>query len=685
MKFVNRLLWALLSLSLTALIIIGMGLFYAFIHLPNVEALKDVKLQVPLRIYSKDGQLIAEYGEMRRSPVTLDEIPKPLIQAVLATEDQRYFEHPGVDIIGLMRAAKELFITGQKTQGASTITMQVARNFFLTRQKTFSRKIDEILLALKIDHAMNKEKILELYLNKIYLGERAYGVAAAAEVYYGKELTQLTLAEMALIGGLPQAPSRDNPIINPQAAINRRNHVLQRMLERGYINKKTYQHTILTPNTASYHGQHIQLAAPYLGEMVRSAAVNEFGEIAYTQGLKAYTTIDTKLQEYANSALQDGLAAYDKRHKNQNKAAGALVALNPSDGAILALVGGANFNDSHFNRAIQAERQPGSSFKPFIYSAAFAKGYTLASVINDEPIIMKDYSTGGFWRPENDTLTFYGPTRLRVALSKSRNLVSIRLLQAIGIPYTIDYLSNFGFDTNKLPATPSLALGTGGVTPLQLTTGYAIFANGGYKVNPYFIDHITDSSGQIIYQAKPQVAPTSNKPTTDAIMAPQAITPQNAYLITNALQDVIINGTGRRALILHRKDLAGKTGTTNNHMDAWFAGFNSDLAATVWVGFDQPKSLGEYGAQVALPIWIDFMKQALAGKPEHTMAQPENIVTARIDPSTGLLATPSQTDAIFEIFAAQDVPQQYASTPNDQNSADNLSIKASNTSDEPLF
>lgn len=759
-KIARHAFWGFMSLAVTLLILILIAYFYLIIQLPNVDALNNVQLQVPLKIYTSDGQLIGEFGEIRRSPITLDQVPKQLINAVLATEDQRYYEHPGVDVFGLFRATRELIVTGKPTQGASTITMQVARNFFLTRKKTFSRKTKEILLALKINQELSKEKILELYLNQIYLGQRAYGVASAAQVYYGKTLNELTLPEMAMIAGLPQAPSRDNPISYPQGAMERRNHVLERMLEQGYIHKKDYLHAIAAPNTASYHGQRIAVEAPYVAEMVRTAMYAQYGEAAYTSGYEVYTTLNSSLQTYADQALRNGLLAYDRRHgyrgPEQNlgsqidihawteeleqlpvfnhlkpaavirvdsdsatallangetiqipwsgmswarryldnqyvgpapnqpsdvvkigdvirvqlvsgqwqlaevpKVQGAIVVLNPKDGSVLALCGGFSFAQSHFNRVIQALRQPGSNFKPFIYSAALDKGFTLASIINDAPIVQGNYSDDSIWRPVNDTLKFYGPTRLRVGLIESRNLVSIRLLQSMGIRYALDYVSRFGFDSSKLPHTLSLALGSGSVTPLQIVNGYAVFANGGYRVTPYLIDHVEDAEDKIIYKAHLPVV-CENNCAPHQLQAPRVITPQNTYLITSALQDVIRKGTGEGALVLKRQDVAGKTGTTNEQMDAWFSGFNSDLVATVWVGFDSPESLYEYGAQAAIPIWVQFMQNALQGKPEDSMPQPPGIINVRIDPNSGALASPDQQNAIFELFSQQTAPTTQA-------------------------
>lgn len=652
MKKIKRALApVLLSIFLAIGACVGAVYVYMEFALPDVSVLKDVHMQQPLRVYTADGKLMAEYGAKRRTPISAKEVPPQLIQAILATEDSRFYSHSGVDMIGVVRAAIAVITTGRKVQGASTITMQVARNFFLTPQKTYSRKIKEILLAIKIDQSFSKEKILELYLNKVYFGNRAYGVVAAAHVYYGKSLNQLTLPQMAMLAGLPQAPSRNNPLKNPANALDRRNHVLQRMLEVGYITKAQYEAAIQAPITATYHGQPVQVSAPYVAEMARQTAVMMYGPRAYEVGLNIYTTIQSNLQNDATQALQSGLVAYAKRHgvlaKNGvPREQGAMVVMNPQTGALLALNGGYDFDLSAFNRALQAERQPGSSFKPFLYSAALAKGYTLSSVINDAPIMIRDSGENNWWRPENDTLQFYGPTRLRVALAESRNLVSIRLLRAIGIPYTLDYLERFGFDPADLPHSLSMALGSGVLTPMQLATAYAVFANGGYAVHPFFIAKITDQRNNTLFEV-PKPALT------------QVITPQNAYLMTQAMQSVIQTGTAKAATVLKRSDLAGKTGTTNNQVDAWFSGFNSNLLATVWVGFDNSEqSLHEYGAQAALPIWIQFMKNALNGQPLATMAQPADIVTARVNAKTGLVVAGDSKNSIFEVFDKNALPLQ---------------------------
>lgn len=754
-------IWALSSLSFVFLF--GGVLLYIYLEsqLPDVESLKTVQLQVPLRIYSQEGLLIQEYGEKRRIPVAYDDIPQLLIKAVLATEDQRFFDHRGVDVMGLARATVRMVQTGTKSQGGSTITMQVARNFFLDRKKTFLRKFNEILLAIKIDHELSKEKILELYLNKIYLGNRAYGVGAAAQIYYGKPLKELNLAQLAMIAGLPQAPSTQNPIVNPTAAKKRRDHVLERLFEEKYITESQYKEAIKQPVTAAFHGSDIEASAPYAAEMIRESLYENFGPDAYTKGYKVYTTINANLQKAANQAVEKNLIEYDRRHGyrgpitnigkvipnapekirrllaqypvinelepviitsvgdqhanaitsrgveltipwrglswarpalrngwmgNSPKSAGqvvskgdvvyvrlhenqwqltqipmveaALVALNPSNGAIKALVGGFNFQKSKYNRATQSTRQPGSNFKPFIYAAALNKGYTLATQVNDAPIVVADPSlgAGGLWRPRNENLTFNGPTRLKDGLVRSRNLVSIHILNDIGIDYAIDFVSHFGFNKSSMPHTLSLALGTLTVSPLNIAAAYSVFANGGYKVDPYLIDHITDGDGKRLLQAKPTQACTSCDPQKAAPTgsAPRIISPEVAFLMNSALMDVIKLGTGKQATQLNRQDIAGKTGTTNEQVDGWFSGYNPDLAVTTWVGFDTPQSLHEYGAQVALPLWIDFMKVALKGVAEHPMPQPESIVAVKINPNNGLQT--AANDGILEYFRQDEVP-----------------------------
>lgn len=761
--FWRRGLWALCSLFFLSLVFLSVLYIYAASQLPNVDSLKTVKLQVPLRIYTKDGLLIQEYGEKRRIPLDYKDIPATLVHAILATEDQRYFEHPGVDIMGLGRAAVNIVQTGRKSQGGSTITMQVARNFFLNRKKTFLRKFNEIMLAVKIDRELSKEKILELYLNQIYLGNRAYGVGAAAKIYYGKDINELTIAQLAMIAGLPQAPSAHNPIANPKAAKKRRNHVLQRLYEEEYISKAQYEEATHAPITAKYHGTTIEVNAPYVAEMIRQSLYDHFGADAYTNGYKVYTTIDSKLQTNANALVEEHLLAYDGRHGYRGpverigldqmqslklvadrlknipdiadlqvvaisevdsqsasaitangevikipwaglswarpalrkgwygnsptqasqvvkvgdivyvrklngtyklsqapKAEAALVAISPNNGSIEALVGGFNFQKSKFNRVTQSARQPGSSFKPFIFAAALNKGYTLATLVNDAPVVIKDPSQAdNLWRPHNVKYQFNGPTRLRQALIRSVNLVSIRILEDIGIDYAIDFASRFGFRKDDLPHSLSLALGSLAVSPIDMTTAYAVFANGGYKVEPYLIDHITDGSDRILLQAK-ALSVCSECKDFDKKMdasAPRVISQDVAFLVNDVLRGVMQTGTGSFAKVLNRNDIAGKTGTTNQQVDAWFCGYNPDLVVTTWVGFDSPRPLYEYAARLALPLWVDFMKVALKDKPEHNLPKPDNIVAVDINPKNGLRVSNDQQAAMTEYFRDINIPE----------------------------
>jgi penicillin-binding protein 1A len=759
--------------TLTIILLILSLVLYTKIEpqLPSIESLKDVQLQVPLRIYTSDRKLMAEFGEKRRTPVRIENVPPNLIQAFLAAEDDRFFEHPGVDIQGLLRAGIELLRTGEKRQGGSTITMQVARNFFLTTEKTYLRKLNEILLAFKIEHSLSKQEILELYLNKIYLGHRAYGVEAAAQVYYGIDINQLSVAQMAMIAALPKAPSRVNPVNDPEAALARRNYILGRMYSLGYIDADVYNKALAEADDATLHTVQVDVKAPYLAEMVRDEMVRRYGEEAYTSGFDVVTTVESSLQSMANRALRDTLLEYSRRHgyrgpeghveltgvavdawpdflldypawgdveaglvtavadrstevalrsgstitidwdglswarpyksvnvmgRSPGKATdvvavgdiirveaykegkwrltqlpqvqGALVSLRPDDGAVVALVGGFDFTLSKFNRATQAMRQPGSSFKPIIYSAALEKGFTTASIINDAPVVFDDNALESTWRPENYSGKFYGPTRLREALYLSRNLVSVRVLQAIGAAYAAEYAQRFGFESSQLPHDLTLALGSASVTPLQMARAYAVFANGGYLVDPYFIRRIQDAEGQVVYTAQPRVVCTDCPQTMEGIsdeanaglnLAEAVITPQNAWLMNSMLQDVIQRGTGRRATALGRSDLSGKTGTTNDQKDAWFCGYTPSLVTTTWVGFDKLDPLGraETGGHAALPMWMQYMGEALAGSAVVKREQPDGLVTVRIDPKTGLLARSGQSDAIFETFRVAEVPQ----------------------------
>lgn len=804
MKLVLKITKFLLMLGLLGILVGITGVFAVYHYvkpsLPSVENLKDVQLQVPLRIYSRDGLLISEYGEKRRVPVTFDEVPQTLVQAFLAAEDDRFYEHPGVDYQGLIRAAVQLALTGEKKQGGSTITMQVARNFFLSRKKTYLRKINEIFLALKIDRELSKNDVLTLYMNKIFLGHRAYGVGAAAQVYYGKPLDQLNLAQLAMIAGLPKAPSSYNPITNPQRATVRRNYVLGRMLELGFITPEEEEQARTAPITAERHAANIELDAPYIAEMARAEIFERFGEESYTGGYAVYTTVDSTLQEQATAAVHLVCNDYDRRHGYRgpvssldanileqpermqqviddtpvygNLAAGivtvvgekqaevfldeqrritipweglewareyisadrrgkspklasdvvrpadlvyvlqeqpekdseeiywrlaqipkvnsALVSLDPHDGAINSLVGGYDFFQTKFNRVTQARRQPGSGFKAFIYSAALEHGFTAASTINDAPVVFEDASLETAWRPENYSGKFFGLTRLRYALTKSRNLVSIRLLRSIGINNAINHITNFGFTEDELPKNLSLALGTANVTPLQMARGYSVLANGGFLIDPYLVERIEQNSN-VIFQANPKFAcddcdtPVENEAgieTADVSVAedsadkavsdrqqiqtqprwaPRVISSENRYIMYSMMQDVITSGTATRARVLNRRDLAGKTGTTNDQRDAWFNGYNQSIVATAWVGFDNNAELGagEYGGRAALPGWIHFMRKALQKYPQDLEPEiPEGMVTIRIDPKSGKLAAIGQKDAIFEVFRADHVPEQ---------------------------
>ena len=828
------------ALLTAGVVVLAAAYLYIAPDLPPIERLKDVQLQVPLRIYTGNGELIAEFGEQRRKPVHYDDLPQSVIDAILATEDDRFFEHPGVDYQGLVRAAVELVRTGEKRQGGSTITMQVARNFFLSSEKTYLRKLTEIFLALKIERYLTKQEILELYLNKIYFGQRAYGVGAAAEVYYGLPIGQLSLAQVAMIAGLPKAPSSNNPISNPERALVRRNHVLNRMYTLGFITESEYRTALQTPDNASLHTPTIGVDAPYVAEMVRAYMVNTYGDSAYHAGYSVTTTLDSHRQRAANAALRGDLLDYDRRHGYRGaeahvelaeqagdqgydailedraevgglrpalvtavgeksaslyikgigqseldwdalswarrsvapnvlgpelktaadvlsvgdivrvadaaegkwmlaqvpQVAGALVSVRPQDGALQALVGGFDFFTSKFNRATQAQRQPGSSFKPFVYSAALAKGYTLASVFNDAPVVFDDASLETTWRPENYSGKFYGPTRMREALTHSRNLVSIRLLQAIGPAYAADYVRRFGFRSGQMPRDLSLALGSGSATPLEMARAYSVWANGGFYVEPYFISEIRDADDQVIYRANPAVAcpdcdedaarqpvPAADvssdvtdqeaggeadvpgepviepeelqqpgdaglQPIVDVaeppqpVYAPRVVDYDNVYLMTSMMQDVIKRGTGRRAMALGRTDLAGKTGTTNDQRDAWFCGFNTRLVTTVWVGFDQvqPLGAGETGSRAALPMWVDYMKSALKDVPASNLAQPADLVTVRIDAKTGLRLPPGEAGGLFELFRPGEVPERYS-----QPARSRRAESAGQESGEPLF
>ena len=781
MKWLWKIFKFVLTLGLlgafAAAIALGVAYYYLEPELPDIDNLRDVRLQVPLKVYSRDGKLIAEFGEQRRTPLDYEQFPKRMVEAFLSAEDANFFSHPGVDWRGLMRAGIQLASTGQKKQGGSTITMQVARNFYLSRQKTYTRKLSEIFLALRIEKELSKEEILELYLNKIYLGQRAYGVGAAARVYYGKSVDELDLAQTAMIAGLPKAPSQLNPISNPSRAIERRDYVLGRMLELGYISTAEHKKSADQGVTASRYAPEIEAEAPYVAEMVRSEMVERHGQEAYTGGYSVYTTIVADQQQAANKALRDALDAYSERHgyygpegqldplpaeqsaldailadrptvgelrpaivnaveektatiylgagelgtiaweqmkwgrehidtnrlgpapkraadllkrgdiirvkaveeKGQQqwrlaqipRAAGGLVALDPNNGAIRSLVGGYDFYYSKFNRVMQAKRQPGSGFKAFIYSAALENGFTPASLINDAPVVFEDPSLEGDWRPENYSGKFFGPTRLREALTKSRNLVSIRLLRSMGVEAALQHIAKFGFDPDELPHNLSLALGSADVTPLQMARGYAILANGGYRVEPYFIERIDQAGAGLVFEADPPVVcrdcRTTNSNGGAPRQAPRVLEARNRYLMYSMMQDVIRRGTATKARELGRKDIAGKTGTTNDQRDAWFNGFNQSLVANVWVGYDDNSKLGrgEVGGKAALPAWMDFMRQALKDVPDNELEMPPDMVTERIDPRTGTLATRATEGAISEVFRAENAPGAAAASLDD--------------------
>lgn len=776
MRLLRFFCWSGLAVFCGLVLSFSGAFLYLSPSLPSVESLRSIQLQIPLRVYSSDAKLIAEFGEMRRSPIAFADIPQGFIDALLSAEDDNFANHYGVDLTSLMRAATQILKSGQIQTGGSTITMQVAKNFFLTSERSFSRKINEILLALQIERELSKNEILELYVNKIYLGNRAYGIEAASQVYYGKSIRDASLAQMAMIAGLPKAPSRFNPLVNPTRSMERRDWILGRMYSLGRIDKQQYEEALAEPINVSYHVPTPELIAPYIAEMARAEMVGRYGGAAYTEGFNVTTTVPSDLQQAANSAVREGLITYDQRHGyrgpesrlpgmtkenwqselskqsslgglepgivtsveksgimvllrngeehavawdsmkwarpflNTNSlgprpqqpadvsqigdlirvqrqeddslrfvqlpaAQSALVSLDPNNGAIRALVGGFSFEQSNYNRAAQAKRQPGSSFKPFVYSAALDKGYTAATLVNDAPIVFADDALSQVWRPKNDNNTFLGPIRLREALYRSRNLVSIRLLQDLGINSTLSYIERFGFERKDLPPNLSMALGTASLTPMEIAEGWSVFASGGYKTEPYLIERIEDRAGKQLFNANPAQTPASvslraeqhstvrlsvgdQPPPPEPLLAEQIIDGRTAYIMTSMLQDVIKRGTGRRAMALGRDDLAGKTGTTNESKDSWFSGYNADYITTVWAGFDQPESLGrhEYGGTVALPIWMSYMGAALKDKPSHVLPEPDGILTLRIDPHSGRAATPDTQDAYFELFKSEDAP-----------------------------
>lgn len=754
-------------LGLFLLGVLTLGILYWLIAptLPPVASLKEVELQVPLQVVTRDGQLIAKFGEMRRIPVAIGDVPDCVKQAFLAAEDARFYDHPGVDWRGIFRAAWLLGIGHEgRVPGGSTITQQVARNFFLSSEYKLKRKAAEILLALRIEQTLTKDEIFELYLNKIFLGHRSYGIAAAADFYYGKTLPDLTLPECAMLAALPKFPSTGNPITRPARALERRNYVLDRMLEVGYITPEQHRQAHTEPERASAHESPAEVDAPYLAEMVRVEAMNRIGEEALTDGYRVITSIDGTMQRAANEAVRAGILDYDRRHGYRGPEAqvdladsdparrwrldplagryniaglhpalvlesseasatlelrggetleldldrvkwarehrsvnargpepkrvdevlkpgdvvrvqhdeegvwqfvqmpavqSALASLDSRNGAIRALVGGFSFALNKFNRATQSARPPGSSFKPFVYSAAFERGFNPGSLVNDAPVVLPDPSQpDGWWRPRNDDGSFLGPMRLREAMVRSRNLVSVRLLEAIGARPGRDYMLKFGFAPESLPPNLSLALGTSAVAPLNLARGYATFTNGGKLIDPWFIERIEDRDGNTVYQAEPRWSCSDCDPAAaGAELTPQAIDPRNAYLVMSLLKDVIKRGTGSGANVLGRPDIGGKTGTTNEFRDVWFSGFGADLTTTVWVGFDDFSSLGngEFASRNAVPIWTNYMRVALDGVPEKEWPMPDGLVRVGMNPHTGALAQSGDPGAISELVRREDV------------------------------
>jgi penicillin-binding protein 1A len=807
--------------------------------LPTVDAMRSGSVPVPLRIFTRSGELIAQIGEKRRVPVAYDDVPVLVREAFVAAEDQRFFTHHGFDYSGVLRAAVVDLTSGDFSQGASTITMQAARNMFLSFDKTIRRKLQEIFLTYRMEHEFSKEQILITYLNVIFLGQRSYGVAAAAETYFGKPLDQLSVAEAATLAGIPQAPSRFNPITNPKAAQVRRHYVLTQMQKLNYIDASTAQRAGEEPVEARDHGIQYDVEAPYVAEMARAELVSRYGDDAVNQGYKVYTTIDGRLQTAANRAVRIGLIEYDRRHGYRGplkqisldertaaakldlalagipeigglrpavvvsvapmaarvyirsvgfaqiewdglswarkrlsetrigappkhaedivqrgdvvyvvtdghgvallaqlpEAQGALVALDPNDGAIAALVGGFDYFDNKFNRVTQAQRQPGSGFKPFMYSAALENGFTPATIVMDAPIVYDDSGQEKIWRPENVEKSFSGPTRLREALVHSRNLVTVRVVRQLGIDNAISYAEKFGFNPDEMPKDMTIALGSLPASPLHMASAYAVFANGGYRVESYYLDRIEDGAGQVVFQSKPTVvcescdpptapaagaadgSPPAGAPNTPAnadaappaatagtadadperappnplpplvspaLIAPRVISPQNSWIMDDMMADVITRGTGVRAgMALHRKDISGKTGTTNEAKDTWFNGFNRNIVASVWVGFDleRPLGEGEEGSRTAVPIWINFMREALRGQPDRARPMPQGLVSLRISPRTGALAGPGDADAINETFMEDHLPAATGSG----NSPPGTGPQGVPGSGEPLF
>ena len=812
--------WAAISgLAMTLLVAAGIGYLYYTIadELPDVQLLREAQLQMPLRIYTSEGDLIAEYGEKRREPIQISQVPESLKNAIIAAEDQTFYSHPGVAWQGIARAVFHLVKTGRKGPGGSTITMQVARNFFLSNEVTYDRKIREIFLSFKIERELAKDQILELYINKIYLGNRSYGFAAATRVYYGKSITELDVVESAMLAGLPKAPSRYNPVVNPERALLRRDYVLGRMLALNMIDQATHDTAKATGVIAKRHAVVPDTEAHYVGEMARSRVEQLFGENWANAGYKVFTSIRSADQRAANLALRNSLLDYERRHGyrgpigqidsptladrallleqlaqmstpgdllpsavmgveansatvlgasgvehvipfedvewarerltvdtmgdevtsvdqvlsvgdviflqeladggyrfvQEPQVEGAFIAVEPSTGEITALVGGYDYYRSKFNRATQARRQPGSTFKPFIYSAALDAGDTPATIYNDAPVVFHDDALEGDWRPSNYSGRFFGPTRLREALVKSRNLVSVRVLRQIGIPYAVDFSQRFGFAEEHLPPDLSLSLGSAAVTPMEMGSAFAVFANGGYKVSPHFIERVEDPHGNVLYsspkvvfcedcdpnfvnplQAEIDVPGDGSEPeqgaavasseaqavlldedataeesaaasvelkkiSLDAVDAPRVLDARNAYIMTSMMQEVMQRGTGRRGgEALGRQDIAGKTGTTNNQLDAWFVGYNPDVVAAAWIGSDglEPLGRGEAGGVAALPMWTEFMANTVGDSPVAESVEPEGLKRIRIDVNTGEPAAGDNT--ILELFMEEYSPDE---------------------------
>lgn len=767
-------------------------------ELPDINTIRTLELKIPLRVYSKDGKLMGEYGSERRIPVKIEEAPPEMIAAILAAEDDRYYDHLGLDYQGILRAIYVNITSDSKVQGASTITMQVARNYFLTPERTYVRKAKEALLALKLEQLLSKDEILELYLNKIFLGHRAYGFGAAAMAYYGVPLSDLDISQYAMLAALPKSPSRVNPITNPESARQRRDYILGRMNSLGYISREEFDTAVESPLTAKLYIAEVELKAPYVTETVRQQVVELFGESAYEEGYNVYATISSQGQGAAVRALRKGLISYDMRHgfrgvlgnidlatldsdekridalmqfdfsqeiepvlitsteagqvraftrsaelisipweqmkwarryetarklgpKPQQpadvlrsgdivharklneggwmlsqipKVEGALISIDPEDGAIKAMVGGFDYYLGKFNRATQAQRQMGSNIKPFVYSAALESGFTAASRVSGAPVVVEDESTHLVWRPENYSGKFYGEVGLRKALGLSLNLVSVRLIRGIGPKFAIDHISRFGFHKAALPHGLSLALGAAQATPLEVAVGYAVFANGGYMVDPHIIDVIKDKNGKVVMRGKisevcdtclysdPAQVGRETVGSLDRVeFAPRVISSANAYIIHDMLRDVVQSGTARKAKSIKRSDLAGKTGTTNDFEDAWFSGFNPKLVTTVWVGFDNPSDLGKHeaGSKAALPIWIDYMADALAGMPEVPLRLPDNVVAVNIDAESGEAVAaedPGGTREVF-IFGSEPAPPAMVAADlalPDQSDVDQISV-----------